>query len=190
LAPTYVDHTCNVFANDDNTNTSKSNAALWVGLIITAAAISYTGFSVSSNSGNLTGTETHDDVELETGDNKKTKEDEGTSNDNAEAVADSNYNDDNDNDKEKEESLPKGKEELEQRDNLRFHLCMAFAAIYMSMLYTNWGTNTTNSNTAQGRGETALWINLTASWLAIILYLWTLIAPRMCPDRFGVQEEE
>jgi len=92
--------------------------------------------------------------------------------------------------KDKEESLPKGKEELEQRDNLRFHLCMAFAAIYMSMLYTNWGTNTTNSVTAQGRGETALWINLSASWLAIILYLWTLIAPRLCPDRFGVQEEE
>jgi hypothetical protein len=67
---------------------------------------------------------------------------------------------------------------------------MALAAIYMSMLYTNWGTNTANSTTAQGRGEISVWINVCASWLAIILYLWTLAAPKMCPERFGIEQDD
>ena len=36
-----------------------------------------------------------------------------------------------------------------------------------------------------GRSETAMWIRVVSSWVCILLYLWSLLAPVLLPDRFG-----
>lgn len=61
-----------------------------------------------------------------------------------------------------------------------FHLIFALASMYMAMLYTGWGEET-NSNI--GIGWTNVWVKMISSWMISLLYMWTLIAPLIFPDR-------
>jgi len=61
-----------------------------------------------------------------------------------------------------------------------FHASMATGSVYMSMLLTNWGTVAGKQSAAQ------MWVSIISQWISMLLYGWTLIAPRCCPDReFG-----
>uniref|UniRef100_A0A6Q2XTR6 Serine incorporator 2, like n=1 Tax=Esox lucius TaxID=8010 RepID=A0A6Q2XTR6_ESOLU len=56
-----------------------------------------------------------------------------------------------------------------------FHLCLA--SLYIMMTLTNWyqyGTYFTMP---------AVWVKISSSWLGLGLYLWTLLAPLIFPDR-------
>jgi len=74
-----------------------------------------------------------------------------------------------------------------------FHLILCVGAIYMAMLLTNWGSaiDTTSSSTNDSgpgggsvtRGKTAMWVTILTQWTAVLMYIWTLTAPRMFPDR-------
>jgi len=65
-----------------------------------------------------------------------------------------------------------------------FHVVMAAGALYMAMLLTNWGTGTdTTAGHSPSTGTAQMWVKVVSQWLAIALYVWTLIAPRCCPDR-------
>lgn len=66
-----------------------------------------------------------------------------------------------------------------------FHLVMAFAGLYLAMLCTNWG-NVDAINSATGNPELSLasmWVRIASQWLIYLLYGWSLIAPRVCPNR-------
>jgi hypothetical protein len=39
-----------------------------------------------------------------------------------------------------------------------------------------------------GRSEVAMWMRVVSSWICMILYIWTLVAPVLMPDRFVVME--
>jgi len=167
---------CNKFANDKNT------ASLWIGIIITAIAICYTAFSVSNQS-IFTGNQ---NVQPKT-ENSAQNDDEANK-----EINESNYNDVDD---KPDTALVVTDEELknrlDQKQNVLFHLCMAFSALYMCMLYTNWGTNTNSNDTAVGRGKISVWVNIGAQWFAFALYVWTIVAPKACPQRFGqVSDDE
>jgi len=164
----YPKSECNKFAND------KTTASLWIGIIITALAICYTAFSVSNQS--IFGGSNQNSVE------SKTENDD----ENNKEINESNYNDI----EEKPDTALVVSEEdqrnkLDQKQNVLFHLCMAFSAVYMCMLYTNWGTNTSQYDTAVGRGKISVWVNIGAQWVAFALYVWTVLAPKACPQRFG-----
>lgn len=65
-----------------------------------------------------------------------------------------------------------------------FHVIMGAGALYMAMLLTNWGTGTDPSaGHSPSTGEAQMWVKIVSQWLAIGLYVWTIIAPRCCPDR-------
>jgi hypothetical protein len=72
-----------------------------------------------------------------------------------------------------------------------FHFTMAAGSVYMAMLLTDWGSGsaTTVAEGGQaavlssGMGSTSMWIKTISEWLALLLYTWTLIAPRCFPDR-------
>ena len=34
-----------------------------------------------------------------------------------------------------------------------------------------------------GEGGTAMWVKITSEWLAVALYVWTLVAHKVFPDR-------
>lgn len=63
-----------------------------------------------------------------------------------------------------------------------FHSVFALACVYLTMIVTHWGDQSQAAWTTE-RGIVAKWINLAACWLTYLLYIWTLIAPLIFPDR-------
>ena len=59
---------------------------------------------------------------------------------------------------------------------------MCLASIYMGMLVTNWtsASLTTGELVSDGFG---FWVRLVMSWITVLLYLWTLLAPKVFPER-------
>lgn len=66
----------------------------------------------------------------------------------------------------------------------RFNVVMMLISMQFCMVLTDWGNVERKSNAASPtNGRVAMWINITASWICVLLYTWTLIAPRIFPDR-------
>ncbi|EKM58399.1 uncharacterized protein PHACADRAFT_252685 [Phanerochaete carnosa HHB-10118-sp] len=73
-----------------------------------------------------------------------------------------------------------------------FHIIFAIGAMYVAMLLTDW--NVVRAGTALspdkendvyiGRSEVAMWMRVVSSWACILLYIWSLVAPVLMPDRF------
>ncbi|XP_008321812.1 serine incorporator 1 [Cynoglossus semilaevis] len=61
-----------------------------------------------------------------------------------------------------------------------FHLCLA--SLYIMMTLTNWYQPDTTTQTMTSTMP-AVWVKMCSSWLGLGLYLWTLIAPVIFPDR-------
>jgi hypothetical protein len=70
-----------------------------------------------------------------------------------------------------------------------FHLILCVGAIYMAMLLTNWGSAVDSTEVSENpsgsvtRGKTAMWITILTQWVAVGMYVWTLVAPRLLPNR-------
>jgi hypothetical protein len=55
---------------------------------------------------------------------------------------------------------------------------------YYAMVLTNWATEQTSTSIANPRaGRAAMWIQAAGSWIAIMMYLWSLVAPKILSDR-------
>merc|ERR1712166_492286 len=84
-----------------------------------------------------------------------------------------------------------------------FHVVMAAGSLYLAMVLTDWGTGSvsggihnattatpSSSGTSQvsvyvsnSTGVAQMWVKIISEWFAIGLYTWSLIAPRIFPDR-------
>jgi len=69
-----------------------------------------------------------------------------------------------------------------------FHFIMLTASLYMSMLITNWGAEveTPDGSVKQANasiGNASMWVKIISCWLTIAMYTWTLVAPKLLPDR-------
>lgn len=93
---------------------------------------------------------------------------------------------------EKKEEEPVKKEEDDEDENLRkytedyvwikWHFYMCLASIYIGMLITNW--NSASIITGEvGESGFGFWVRVGICWATFLLYIWTLVAPRVCPDR-------
>ncbi|EQC37958.1 hypothetical protein SDRG_04975 [Saprolegnia diclina VS20] len=60
----------------------------------------------------------------------------------------------------------------------QFHLVMVFGGLYMAMVLTQWG-----SSHGQEQGAVNMWVQIVSQWMVLLLYVWTLVAPRLFPDR-------
>lgn len=63
-----------------------------------------------------------------------------------------------------------------------FHVMFALASLYVMMTLTSWNEPTaavadTHDNSA------SMWVKMISSWLCSGLYIWTLVAPILLPDR-------
>ncbi|XP_049630792.1 serine incorporator 2 [Suncus etruscus] len=62
-----------------------------------------------------------------------------------------------------------------------FHCCLLFASLHVMMTFTNW------YRPGEARKMistwTAVWVKVCASWAGLLLYLWTLVAPLLLPQR-------
>ncbi|KAI5122556.1 hypothetical protein M0805_005283 [Coniferiporia weirii] len=76
-----------------------------------------------------------------------------------------------------------------------FHVIFAIGAMYVAMLLTDWNvvktspipgsTNPDGDDVYIGRSEVAMWMRVVSSWVCMLLYIWSLLAPVLMPDRFG-----
>ena len=59
---------------------------------------------------------------------------------------------------------------------------MCLAVIYVGMLITNWNSASIITGELEPTGF-GFWVRLVISWATFLLYVWTMIAPRVCPER-------
>jgi hypothetical protein len=66
----------------------------------------------------------------------------------------------------------------------KLNLVLILLSCWFAMVLTSWGTVKDNGSAANpSAGETSMWMMMTAQWIALSLYSWTLVAPRLFPDR-------
>ncbi|XP_049887246.1 probable serine incorporator isoform X3 [Pectinophora gossypiella] len=61
-----------------------------------------------------------------------------------------------------------------------FHVVFALATLYIMMTLTNWYNP---SSQLSKENMASMWIKIVSSWICVGLYMWTLIAPALLPDR-------
>ena len=71
-----------------------------------------------------------------------------------------------------------------------FHFVLACGAAYGAMLLTNFGDigaspaeQIASQSTTGQIGETSLWVRVVSQWVTVVLFVWTLLAPRCFPER-------
>jgi len=67
----------------------------------------------------------------------------------------------------------------------KFHIIFALGAFYIAMLMSDWRTvyNPGSASATVDSGLAAVWVKIVSGWVCIGLYIWTLIAPVILPDR-------
>ncbi|GIL51871.1 hypothetical protein Vafri_7783 [Volvox africanus] len=63
-----------------------------------------------------------------------------------------------------------------------FHLIFALASMYIAMLMTGWGSVSQEKDRIDV-GWVSVWVKTAAEWVTGLLYMWTLVAPALFPDR-------
>ncbi|XP_059632571.1 uncharacterized protein LOC132275174 [Cornus florida] len=86
------------------------------------------------------------------------------------------------------EKLEEGKEKKETEARpvsysyTFFHLIFALASMYSAMLLSGW-TSTSESSDLIDVGWTSVWVRICTEWVTAVLYVWSLVAPLLFPDR-------
>ncbi|XP_067666995.1 serine incorporator 3-like [Haliotis asinina] len=63
-----------------------------------------------------------------------------------------------------------------------FHLMMCLGALYVMMTLTNWFEPSSDFKTLNAN-MASVWVKIASSWVCILIYVWTLIAPCVLPNR-------
>lgn len=63
-----------------------------------------------------------------------------------------------------------------------FYLIFALASMYSAMLLSGW-TSTDESTDLIDVGWTSVWVRIGTEWVTAGLYIWSLVAPLLFPDR-------
>jgi len=63
-----------------------------------------------------------------------------------------------------------------------FHVMFALATLYVMMSLTHWYKPTSDLTTLADN-EASVWVKIISSWMCLGLYLWSLVAPVLLPDR-------
>lgn len=63
-----------------------------------------------------------------------------------------------------------------------FHVIFALASMYSAMLLSGW-TSSSESSDLIDVGWTSVWVRICTEWVTAGLYIWSLVAPMVFPDR-------
>jgi hypothetical protein len=64
-----------------------------------------------------------------------------------------------------------------------FFFIMVLASGYMVAVLSSWHVYGQSIGSAVDSGTTSMYIKLSVSWLSYVLFIWTVVVPKMCPDR-------
>ena len=66
----------------------------------------------------------------------------------------------------------------------KLNLALAVICCWAAMVLTHWGEIQADGFTANPAvGNVSMWVIIGSQWLMLSLYIWTLVAPRLFPDR-------
>lgn len=82
-------------------------------------------------------------------------------------------------------------DEKEEKENKKpvtysyafFHIIFSLASMYSAMLLTGWSTSVGESGKLVDVGWPSVWVRVLTSWATAGLFIWSLIAPILFPDR-------
>lgn len=64
-----------------------------------------------------------------------------------------------------------------------FHIIFSLASMYSAMLLTGWSTSVGESGKLVDVGWPSVWVRIITGWATAGLYIWSLVAPLLFPDR-------
>ena len=66
----------------------------------------------------------------------------------------------------------------------KLNVVLGIVSCWYAMALTGWGSIKASGSVANPEaGEVSMWMIIASQWLTLSLYLWTLVAPRLFPDR-------
>lgn len=66
----------------------------------------------------------------------------------------------------------------------KLNVILGLVSCWFAMALTGWGSIDSGGNAANPDvGKVSMWMIIASQWLVLVLYLWTLVAPRLFPDR-------
>lgn len=139
---------------------SKEIAPLIIGLLLTTASVTYASWSLATNANLFS-----HDAPVQARDEEKAaaKEEE---------------------EEEAEEPVDSVASQEQAQRSARFHALMASASMYLCMLMSAWGSQSSAEGGAHmDLSTTNMWIKIVTQWICILLYTWTLLAPVICTNR-------
>jgi len=157
-----------------NGGAAGGGTALFLGVLFTFLALIYSAMRVSSEHDTLRGKSTDKEAKkkLLSEDEKEEKEEE------------------------EKEALEVGETESTEEEDDKpaynysfFHFTFLLASMYLGMVLTNWQSVSAVTGEEVGntilvdQGMAAVWVKVISSWLTLLLYLWTMIAPILFPNR-------
>ncbi|XP_064596939.1 serine incorporator 3-like [Liolophura sinensis] len=85
-------------------------------------------------------------------------------------------------DKEKGQNVYDNEEEGVAYSYSFFHFMLALGSLYIMMTLTNWYKPTSDFKTLNSNYP-SMWVKIASSWVCILLYVWTLVAPIILRNR-------
>ncbi|CAD5114707.1 DgyrCDS3750 [Dimorphilus gyrociliatus] len=64
-----------------------------------------------------------------------------------------------------------------------FHAMFMLASLYIMMTLTHWYKPENGNLSNFSANEPSMWVKISSSWVCVILYVWTIVAPVVLPDR-------
>jgi len=64
-----------------------------------------------------------------------------------------------------------------------FHITFTLASLYIMMMLTNWYSPEGADFTKLTSNWATVWVRISSSWICFAIFLWTLVAPLIFPDR-------
>uniref|UniRef100_A0A803MRZ4 Uncharacterized protein n=2 Tax=Chenopodium quinoa TaxID=63459 RepID=A0A803MRZ4_CHEQI len=64
-----------------------------------------------------------------------------------------------------------------------FHIIFSLASMYSAMLLTGWSASVGESGKLIDVGWSSVWVRIVTGWATAALYIWSLVAPVLFPDR-------
>jgi hypothetical protein len=66
----------------------------------------------------------------------------------------------------------------------KLNVTLGIVSCWFAMSLTGWGSIESGGNVANPEvGSVSMWMIISSQWLVLTLYLWTLVAPRLFPNR-------
>jgi hypothetical protein len=66
----------------------------------------------------------------------------------------------------------------------KLNLVLGILSCWVAMALTSWGSIQTGGDVANpGVGRVSMWMIIASQWIVLLLYLWSLVAPRLFPGR-------